>query len=176
MTLAPTARSFTADDEAALTLSADTVYCKYLSSNLWTCRIGISSKLQVHTELQSFRLKSNFVPTWPEWVQHHQCFRLESGDFLLKWCWNSDVADVCVNYCEWKIVDCRMSSFFMSLCSRVKTNPHETGAPLHDLLAGTLWEVVCPMSLHFLPLLSLLQSCTVRRRTAVHHGKTVNVF
>lgn len=93
----------------------------------------------------------------------------------LKWCWNSDVADVCADYCEWKMVDCWMSSFFLSLGSRVKTNPHETAALVHDLLAGTLWELVCSMSLHFSPLPSMLQSWTVRRRTAVHHGKTVNV-
>lgn len=83
----------------------------------------------------------------------------------LKWCWNSDVADVCVDYCEWKMVDCWMSSFFMSLGNRVKTNPHETAALVHDLLAGTLWELVCSMSLAFV---------AVTVHVAELHGKTKN--
>lgn len=47
------------------------------------------------------------MTTTPSW---------ESWDFLLKWCWNSDVADVCVDYCEgkWWIAECL---HFSCLCA-----------------------------------------------------------
>lgn len=61
---------------------------------------------------------------------------------MLKW-WRG----WCVCGLLWrKMVDCWMSSFFMSLCSQVKTNPHETGALVRDLLAGSLWEVIWRLS------------------------------
>lgn len=89
-------------------------------------------------------------------------------------CWNSDPSGLYVVCCELKMVCCWTSSFFISLCSRVKTDPHETGALVYDLLAGSLWEVIWRLSLGQCWISCHNRAATVRGSimTSLHHGKT----
>lgn len=104
-------------------------------------------------------------------VKHHHFFP-RSWDLMVK-CWNSDPAGLYVVCCELKMVCCWTSSFFISPCSRVKTNPHETGALVYDLLAGSLWEVIWRLSLGQCWISCYNRAATVRGsiRTPLHHGK-----